>query len=419
MSFFYLTAVKGDMPVHLLETIIISRLDYLKDVLKNKTLLYNEYVVEGSLYDNVSHFMLCVIAILGDNTGFSKFFLKAEVELFRRRLTSLSAYDMRSFAKKLLRSIRKCIETPYFFDPLISLSRHLLIKDLAQHLCLSTHKNNCKEHHILVNFRHSLDFVARREVELKNGVASIPCGKWNQYLTILFSNNLRLRIQKTELDALKSDPRVMDLLAKVRRKFFTSTAKSTNVLLSREVDNVSKWFPPCMLNLHQNLRNKHRLSHTQRFHYSLFLKDIGLPIEEAIDFWRHEYRQSPNGRHTCCHSWEKDEKKYLYGIRHMYGLEGCKKNYTSVNCQCIQSVNNASSEGGCPFKSFDGPNMLKLLQHPSEPLLAEIMELKKKNMYTQSCMLYLKNIEANSCDYFSFNFTPIKYYTIASKSSTS
>lgn len=415
MSFFYLTAVKGNIPVHLLEIIIMRRLDYLKDVLKQNTLVYNEYVVEGSIYDNVSHFMLCVISILGENTGFSQFFLKAEVALFSRRLSALSAYDIRSFAKKLLRVLRKHKETPYYLDALIVLSRHLIIKDLAQHLCSSTHKKSCKDHFIQVNFRHCLDFVAMREVELRNGAASVPCGKWKQYLTILFRNNLRFRIQMTDLDTVKSDPRVMDLLLKVRREFFPS-GQFTNTLMSREIDSISRWFPPCMLNLHQHLRNKHRLSHTQRFHYSLFLKDIGLPIEEAIDFWRQEYRQSPNGSHACCHNWEKDEKKYLYGIRHMYGLEGCKKNYTSVNCQRIQSVSNACSEGGCPFKSFDNPKMLKLLQHPSETLLTDINELKIKKMYTQSCIMYLNNNQVSiDCDNFSFNFTPVKFYTIASK----
>ncbi|KOB69369.1 DNA primase large subunit [Operophtera brumata] len=418
MSFFFLTAVKGDMPVHILELIIIRRLDYLKDVLKGNTLVYNEYVVEGSLYDNASHFMLCVIAILGENVGFTQFFLRAEVELFSRRLASLTAYDIRSFAKKLIRSIRKHAETVSFFDPLLALLRHLIIKDMAQHLCLSTHKTSCKDHNIKLNFKHCLDFIARREVELRNGVAFIPCSKWKQYLSILFRNNLRLRIQKTDLAPLKSDTRVMDLLMKMKSEFFPCIVKSPNTLLSREVDSVSKWFPPCMLNLHNNLRNKHRLSHTQRFHYSLFLKDIGLPIEEAVDFWRLEYRQSPNGNHACCHNWEKDEKKYLYGIRHMYGLEGCKKNYTSVNCQRIQSLDNACSEGGCPFKSFDNPKMIKLLQNSSETILAEINELRRKNMYTLSCMLYLNSIGEKNCDNYSFNFTPVKYYTIASKGSS-
>lgn len=418
MSFFYLTAVKGDMPVHMLELIIIRRLDFLKDVLKENTLVYNEYVVEGSLYDNVSHFMLCVIAILGENAGFSQFFLKAEVELFSRRLASLTAYDIRSFAKKLIRSIRKHAETATFFEPLLALARHLIIKDITQHLCLPTHKTDCKDHNIKLNFRHCLDFVANRQVELRNGVAFIPCGKWKQYLAMLFRNNLRLRIKKTDLAELKSDPRVMDLLVKIKSEFFPCVIKSSKTLLSREINSVSKWFPPCMLNLHQNLRNKHRLSHTQRFHYSLFLKDIGLPIEEAITFWQLEYIQNPNGSHACCHNWEKDEKKYLYGIRHMYGLEGCKKNYTSVNCQRIQSVDNACSEGGCPFKSFDNIKLLEILQHPSQTKMAQINELKRKNMYTQSCMLYLNSIvEKTDCDNFSFNFTPVKFYTVASKAS--
>lgn len=102
MSFFYLKPVKGNIPVHLLETIVRSRLDFLKAVLKGNTVVYNEYMVEGSVYDNIGHFTLCIVTILTGNTGFTQFFLKGEAELFKRRVKSLSAYDFRRLSKKYL-----------------------------------------------------------------------------------------------------------------------------------------------------------------------------------------------------------------------------------------------------------------------------------------------------------------------------
>lgn len=60
MSFFYLTAVKGDIPVHLLEEISLERLRYLKAILKDDQVAYNEYLIEGSVYDNIGHFLLCI-----------------------------------------------------------------------------------------------------------------------------------------------------------------------------------------------------------------------------------------------------------------------------------------------------------------------------------------------------------------------
>lgn len=416
MSFFYLTPVKGDIPVHLLETIVTQRLEYLRVFFNEHSCIYNEYVVEGSLYDNVGHFMLCIVTILEQNTGFTQFLLKAELELFKRRLFEFSTYDLRCFAKKLLRSIKKQDNVPEFIDPLQTLCQHLTIKKLAHHICMS-HSNDCVTHTISLNFKHCLPFIANRQVELKNGIVSLPCSKWKQYLTHLFVTNLKYRIYRTNLESLKSDPRILDLLLKLKRELYPFVNKSrTDILQSKQVDIMSKFFPPCMLNLHQSLRKKHRLSHSQRFYYSLFLKDIGMPIEEAIDFWRTEYQQTPSGSHNCSHHWEKDEKKYLYGIRHMYGLEGRRKNYTSVNCQRIQSSDGSCNEGGCPFKSFDNLRMLLLKNNPSctDILLSKIDELKRKHEYSTACILYLKSFQPN-CDKSSYNFTPVKFYNVAMK----
>ncbi|XP_075976076.1 DNA primase large subunit-like [Anticarsia gemmatalis] len=415
MSFFYLTPVKGELPIHLLEIIINNRLEHLKTVFGGAPETYNEYVIEGSVYDNVGHFTLCIMVILCVNREFSQFFMKAELEQFKRRLAALSAYEMRSFSKKLLRTIKKYENVPTHVQSLEVLCQHLMLKEVAQHVC-STCVNNCTVHKISVNFKSCLPLVARRQVELRNGIAEIPCSRWKQYLVMLFSQNLKNRLNNTGFETLKSDPRIMGLLAEIRNNY-TLVEDKTNVLKSKDVDKTSLYFPPCMLNLHQSLRKKHRLSHSQRFYYSLFLKDIGMPVEEAIEFWRAEYRLHPNGSHSCCHTWEKDEKKFLYGIRHMYGLEGCRKNYTSVNCQRIQSTDNACSEGGCPFKSFDSSKMAPLLQGCTEPVMSKINELKSKNMYTSACMMYMQSchVESTGCDNSSFNFTPVKYYMTASK----
>lgn len=415
MSFFYLKPVIGNIPVHLLETIVTQRSDYLKVIFNGNSCVYNEYVVEGSLYDNVGHFMLCIVAILGENTGFTQFLLKAELELFKRRLYALSAYDFRCLAKKLLRSIRKQDYVPDFINPLRLLCQYLTIKKIAHHVCLQ-HFNECVTHTISLNFKHCLSLVAKRQVELKNGMVSLPCGKWKEYLTHLFLTNLKHRINTTKLEPLKNDPRLIELLNKFKKELFPFVTKSTtDILLSNEVDIVSKVFPPCMLNLHQNLRKRHRLSHSQRFYYSLFLKDIGMPVEEAVDFWKAEYGQSPNGSHNCCHQWERDEKKYLYGIRHMYGLEGRRKSYTSVSCQRIQSSDTSCNEGGCPFKSFDNLQTLLLQNNRSctDTLLSKINELKKSHQYSKACILYLKSFQPN-CDNLSYNLTPVKYYNVAS-----
>ena len=70
--------------------------------------------------------------------------------------------------------------------------------------------------------------------------------------------------------------------------------------------------------------------------YTLFLKELGLPVHEALMFWRKEYSVLPSNTAGCCHGWQQDERRYTYSIRHLYGLEGSRVNYRGHSCQALQ-----------------------------------------------------------------------------------
>lgn len=55
-------------------------------------------------------------------------------------------------------------------------------------------------------------------------------------------------------------------------------------------------------------------------------------------FWRNEYSQKckDHKETKCLHSWNKDAKRYIYNIRHLYGLEGCRINYRAHTCATLQ-----------------------------------------------------------------------------------
>ena len=101
------------------------------------------------------------------------------------------------------------------------------------------------------------------------------------------------------------------------------------------IDDVArKHFPPCMRNLYERLKRDHHLKHFGRLQLGLFLKvgsavrlwrgvaddqGIGLPLEEAIVFWRKMYGATMSD--------DKFNKEYKYNIRHGYGQEGKRMNY--------------------------------------------------------------------------------------------
>lgn len=77
----------------------------------------------------------------------------------------------------------------------------------------------------------------------------------------------------------------------------------------------------------QALHESHHLKHDGRMQLGLFLKGIGLPLEEAVRFWRAEMAATAPG--------EKFDKEFLYNVRHNYGKEGNRRDYTPYTCSKI------------------------------------------------------------------------------------
>lgn len=83
-------------------------------------------------------------------------------------------------------------------------------------------------------------------------------------------------------------------------------------------------FPLCMRHMHFKLRETHHIRYEGRAQLGLFLKGIGLSLEDAMAFWRNEF--------TKVKTVEQFEKGYAYNIRHLYGKEGKRTDYTPRSC---------------------------------------------------------------------------------------
>ncbi|EFN78342.1 DNA primase large subunit [Harpegnathos saltator] len=133
---------------------------------------------------------------------------------------------------------------------------------------------------------------------------------------------------------VKYDLRLQFLSQKVQSYLFKECTIHGRVTIEN-IDAESEKFPPCMRHLHSILKSRHRLSHYARLYYSLFLKEIGMKLDDSITFWKQEYSKPHACTSICSHNWQSNEKKFVYSIRHMYGLEGSRRNYKTPDCSKI------------------------------------------------------------------------------------
>jgi len=89
---------------------------------------------------------------------------------------------------------------------------------------------------------------------------------------------------------------------------------------------------------------------------------------------------------------EKFSKDYSYNIRHNYGQEGKRTNYSSHSCVKIITSNHPSAgdHHGCPFRHFSPENLrstLRASQVP-EPNVQEMLELVKNQHFQVACTRY-------------------------------
>merc|ERR1712018_204026 len=122
----------------------------------------------------------------------------------------------------------------------------------------------------------------------------------------------------------EDDQRITVLIKRIKCQISVQNRTSEGPIVqlrANEINEKSVHFPPCYTRVHHRLTQTHRLGHHARIAYTLFLKEIGLPLEEALTFWKYYYSKDPVNNHDhqkCDHSWQENSRKFEYSINHLY-----------------------------------------------------------------------------------------------------
>ncbi|KAG7394429.1 DNA primase large subunit [Phytophthora boehmeriae] len=254
-----------------------------------------------------------------------------------------------------------------------------------------------------VPFTEALDLVSTRRVYLEAGTAYVP---FDHVVSILFaafranlSKQLSSAFRKYNRTLISKDDRIAPVLTNLAKHHIDADYSvqpvqgSENAVRPEMIDGLAATsMPLCMRSLHKGMKLNHHLKFAGRQQFGLFLKGIGLQLDDAIAYWKQEF----------CKKMSVDDfnKKYAYNIRHNYGKEGKRKDYAPSNCMRIITGDPPKNGEyhGCPFRHYEQEHLRKALQGVPEGDKQEIISLAENHHYQIACKKYFEATHPGSDD---------------------
>eukprot|EP00793_Prasinoderma_coloniale_P001863 PRCOL_00003669-RA len=210
-----------------------------------------------------------------------------------------------------------------------------------------------------VPFEQVPELVMRRAVLVRRGHAYVP----RDQLAALVVGQFRARLSKALVQTARQwasvvapgeAERLGPLVEALARRGAAdgaasggATAREGAVSLADLPQVAAQSMPLCMRTLYDELKAKHHLKHAGRMQLGLYLKGLGLSLDDALAFWRGEFTKGMPA--------ERFDKEYAYNVRHNYGKEGKRTDYTPYSCMKI------IGNGGCPYRAFEDDSLAAAL----------------------------------------------------------
>ena len=146
-----------------------------------------------------------------------------------------------------------------------------------------------------VPFVEALELVRSRRVYVEAGLAYVPHTELVSILTGMFRSHLSRALIKCarSLPAISDDERVMSILAELTTAYagddFSNTKVEGQVNISQLAGLSKTSFPPCMRHIYEHFTENHHMKHGARLQFCLFLKGLGLGMEEVRTYFRQEF----------------------------------------------------------------------------------------------------------------------------------
>ncbi|MFW9922433.1 MAG: hypothetical protein ACFFDW_03995 [Candidatus Thorarchaeota archaeon] len=175
--------------------------------------------------------------------------------------------------------------------------------------------------------------VGNRSALIRDGWVISTVNEFSNGVKMAFESRLRERIKES---GERMDRSVRSFISEIKEELSKMIHSISSV--SGKIDigdydlfNRQDIFPQCMLDLYNEVMSKGHIGHGERFQLGLYLKRLGMSIDEQLRFW---YKQAVDNIGISYDQFINGNAGYI--IRHMYGLEGGETDYDAPSCNRIQ-----------------------------------------------------------------------------------
>ncbi|NHJ48736.1 MAG: hypothetical protein FK733_13205 [Asgard group archaeon] len=219
------------------------------------------------------------------------------------------------------------------------------------------HVKNRRSASMAVRFTCVPRLVSNRSALLKDGWVIALIEDFAMAMKTTFERLLKERIRETKENvdriAKSSIKEPLLILKEELSKIIYSVSSSTDRIQLGNYQLFSKEnvFPQCMADLYSEVAQKGHINHDERFQLGLFLKQIGMTVDEQLFFW---YEKSVDNIGQTFDRFSSGPAGYQ--VRYIYGLEGGRTDYSAQKCETIQS------NGYCTFLHQSVENIEKVIR---------------------------------------------------------
>jgi DNA primase large subunit len=228
---------------------------------------------------------------------------------------------------------------------------------------------------------------------LSNDAASVVATSFRQRLTralLICSDHYAENIQNQEDERLA--PLMLSLTERAAGLVY---GKATEELPLAELPAAMEQSAPlCMRRSFGVLKAQHHMKHGGRLQLGMFLKGIGLSMQNALVFWRTEFML---GGKTA----DEFDKQYTYNFKHQYGQAGSHTDYHPHACgKVIHASPDTSGATGCPFRNSRVQDLTSMLQsmNVGADAVTKVVGLRQEQRYQLACCAVYESLHGKQIE---------------------